>query len=280
MKLWKDYRDVVLNSDEKSLIKSGWGIDTLENVTLSKILYNSDGYEVEGYICKPKDLSKRYPLILWNRGGDENNGRLDDFLAWGILGEIASWGYIVVASQYRKNDEFGGKEIDDVMNILKIGMLLDEYDGENIAVEGWSRGGMMTYQLLTKLSFIKCAIVVAGISDLRANFVKNSKLKEKFNFLFPDAMEDKIDEEIAKRSAVEFYKEINMDTPFLLIHGTNDKKVQYEDSVKMYMRLSAESRADVVFETIENGDHYLSNHRKTVQTLRKQWFDKYLKFNS
>jgi dipeptidyl aminopeptidase/acylaminoacyl peptidase len=173
--LWKENKEIILNNDEKSLIKSGWGIETLENVSLSKIIYTSEGYEVEGYICKPKDLSKRYPLILWNRGGDERSGRLDDFLAWGILGEIASWGYVVIASQYRKNDEFGGKEINDIMNILKIGMLLDEYDGENIAVEGWSRGGMMTYQLLTRLSFIKCAVIVAGISDLRSNFVKNVK---------------------------------------------------------------------------------------------------------
>ncbi len=279
MVLWKDNKVVVLNSDEKSLIKSGWGDETLENVTLSKILYTSEGYDVEGYICKPSDFSIKYPLILWNRGGDETNGKLDDFLAWGILGEIASWGYVVIASQFRKNDEFGGKEINDTMNILKIGMLLEEYDGVNIGVEGWSRGGMMTYQLLTKLKFIKCAVIVAGLADLRANFERNIKLKKKFNLLFPNALEDRIEEEIKKRSAVDFHKDIDKDTPIMLIHGTSDSKVLYEDSVKMYMRLVGESRAEIVFETIENGDHYLSKNRKEVQTLRKQWFDKYLKFN-
>jgi site-specific recombinase len=45
------------------------------------------------------------------------------------------------------------------------------------------------------------------------------------------------------------------------------------------MRLVDESRAEIVFETIEKGDHYLTRNRKEVQTLRKQWFDKYLKFN-
>lgn len=279
MDLYKENKLVELNFDEKSLIKNGWGNETLENVTLSKILYTSDGYDVQGYICKPTDLSVKYPLILWNRGGDENSGKLDDFLAWGILGEIASWGYIVLASQYRKKDEFGGKEINDTMNLLKIGMLLDEYDGMNIGVEGWSRGGMMTYQLLTKLKFIKCAVIVAGLADLRSNMEKNLKLKNKFNSLFPDADEYKVNEEIRQRSAVEFYKDINMDTPILLIHGTSDHKVAYEDSVNMYMRLVKESRAEIVFETIDHGDHYLRKNRETVQTLRKQWFAKYLKLN-
>ncbi|MCX6157699.1 MAG: prolyl oligopeptidase family serine peptidase [Ignavibacteriota bacterium] len=279
MMIWKENRQIELIDAEKALIKSGWGNETLENVSLSKIIYNSEGYDVEGFICKPKDSSVKYPLILWNRGGDEDNGKLDNFLAWGILGEIASWGYVVIASQYRKNDEFGGKEINDVMNILKIGMLLEEYDGMNIGVEGWSRGGMMTYQLLTKLKFIKCAVVVAGLADLRTNFERNLKLKNKFNSLFPNASEERINEEIRKRSAVEFHKDIDMDTPILLIHGTNDNKVLYEDSVNMYMRLVDQSRADINFETIQKGDHYLSRNRKEVQTLRKQWFDKYLKLN-
>jgi dipeptidyl aminopeptidase/acylaminoacyl peptidase len=277
MMLWKENKEVVLNEAERSLIKNGWGDETLENVSLAKIIYTSDGYDVEGYICKPKDLSLKYPLILWNRGGDEKNGKLDNFLAWGILGEIASWGYIVLASQYRKKDEFGGREINDIMNLLKIGMLLEEYDGVNIGVEGWSRGGMMTYQLLTKLKFIKCAVIVAGLADLRTNIEKNAKLKSKFSSLFPNANEDKINEEIKKRSAVEFYNDIDMDTPIMLIHGTNDNKVLYEDSVNMYMRLIEKSRAEIVFETIDRGDHYLSKNRKEAQILRKQWFDKYLK---
>ncbi len=273
MMIWKENQQIELIDAEKALIKSGWGNETLENVSLSRILYSSEGYDVEGFICKPIDTSKKYPLILWNRGGDENSGRLDNFLAWGILGEIASWGYLVVASQYRKNDEFGGKEINDAMNILKIGMLLDEYDGMNIGVEGWSRGGMMTYQLLTKLKFIKCAVVVAGLADLRSNFEKNVKLKNKFNSMFPNANEERINEEIKKRSAVEFHKDIDMDTPILLIHGTNDNKVAYEDSVNMYMRLVDQSRADIHFESIQKGDHYLSRNRKEVQIHRKQWFD-------
>ena len=280
MSALKEIKQVNISESEKTLIEKGWSADVANNVIISRVLYNSEGYLVDGYIAEPKSSeTKRYPLILWNRGGDEKNGRLDDFLASGILGEIASWGYLVVASQYRQKDEFGGRDIGDILNILKIGMKMPAFDGENIGVEGWSRGGMMTYQLLTKLSFLKCAIVVAGLADLRSNFEKNSKLKDKFYGLFKGADEKKILEEIGKRSAVDFFESIRPEVPLLMIHGTADDKVSYQDSVQMYKKLSEYIRAELRLETIENGDHYLRKERNTVRKLRRDWFYKYLKLN-
>ena len=86
-------------------------------------------------------------------------------------------------------------------------------------------------------------------------------------------------EEIVKRSAIEFYYEIEPETPLLLIHGTADDKVFYEDSKNMFERLSSIERAEIVLETIENGDHYLSKYRKNVNKLRRDWFNQYLKLN-
>ncbi len=281
MSAFKEIKAVNLSASERNLIEKGWGADVLYNVLISKVLYNSEGYFIEGYIAEPKDTeSKKYPIILWNRGGDEKSGKLDDFLATGILGEIASWGYIVISSQYRQKDDFGGREINDILNLLKIGMTMPSFDGENIGVEGWSRGGMMTYQLLTKLNFLKCAVVVAGLADLRSNFERNKKLKDKFYKLFEGADEKKINDEIEKRSAVDFYEKIHMEIPLMLIHGTNDDKVFYEDSVLMYKRLSEFKRSEIKLETIENGDHYLRKERNEVRKLRREWFDKYLKLNN
>lgn len=281
MSEFRDIESVNLSLSERNLIEKGWGADVLNNVNVSKVVYNSDGFLVEGYSAKPNDAGeKKYPLILWNRGGDEKSGKLDDFLASGILGEIASWGFIVIASQYRNNDEFGGKEINDVLNILKIGMSLPYFDGENIGVEGWSRGGMMTYQLLTKINFFKCAAVVAGLADPESNFERNKKLKEKFYSLFRNADVERIREEISKRAAVDFYEKISPETPLLLIHGTSDDKVSYNDSLIMHSKLSKIKRAEIQLETIENGDHYLSKDRERVKNIRKKWFNKYLKLNN
>ncbi len=59
-------------------------------------------------------------MIIWNSGGNRKEGLIDDFLAQGIYGEIASWGYVVLASQYREEDEFGGKDVNDVLNLVPI----------------------------------------------------------------------------------------------------------------------------------------------------------------
>jgi dipeptidyl aminopeptidase/acylaminoacyl peptidase len=276
--LIKEEKLIKLEDNQLSLVRKGWGDKVADGVSVSKIIYHSDGYLIDGYIAKPRIIEKKLPLILWNRGGDESEGRLDDFLAAGMLGEIASWGYIVAASQYRKEDEFGGKELNDVMNLLKAGMELFDFDGENIGVEGWSRGGMMTYLLLTQVKFLKCAISVSGIANLNRNFEFNSKLKNKFFKKFSKYSHDIIVREMESRSAVNFFDKISKTTPLLLIHGTGDDKVLCDDSKDLYHMLKPSYESDIELVLFEKGDHYLRSDRKEVSLLRKNWFDKYLKF--
>jgi len=265
---------ITLSESEQALVKNGWGDDVLKSVELQKISYTSDGYIVDGYAAFPVNRSIKYPLIIWNRGGDEMSGRFDDFLAWGILGEIASWGYIVLASQYRDKDQFGGEELNDILNILKIGMQFEEFDGENVGVEGWSRGGMMTYQMLTRISFLKCAVIVAGLSNIQRNIGINENLNKKINLLTSDR---KIEEYAVERSAVNFYDKISMDVPLILIHGTQDKKVSHKDSEEIYELLKQSGKENVELILIEGGDHYLRKDRKHVSEIRKNRFNKFLK---
>ncbi|MCI0473699.1 MAG: prolyl oligopeptidase family serine peptidase [Ignavibacteria bacterium] len=267
-------KNIALSDNEKVLVKNGWGDDVLNSVELQHLTYSSDGYIVEGYAAFPVLRNVKYPLIIWNRGGDELSGRLDDFLAWGILGEIASWGYVVLASQYRDKDQFGGEELNDILNILKIGMQFEEFDGENVGTEGWSRGGMMTYQMLTRVNFMKCAVIVAGLSNIQRNVGINENLNKKINLL---KSERKIEEYAAERSAVNFYHKISMDIPLILIHGTHDKKVSYEDSEEMYGLLKKRGKSNIELIPINGGDHYLRKHRKFAAEIRKSRFDKYLK---
>mgnify|MGYP000852405386 FL=1 len=280
LRIIKEQAKVILDDNQTNFIRKGWGDAVIDGVDVYSILYHSDGYLIEGYLAKPNKINERLPLIVWNRGGDEKDGRLDDFLASGILGEIASWGYIVISSQYRNTDEFGGAELNDVVNVLKAGMEIEEYDGENTGVEGWSRGGMITYLLLTRVKFLKCAISVAGLANLRRNFELNAKLKNKFYAKFSKYSPDMIAREMDLRSAVNFYGSMNVTTPLLMIHGTGDDKVTYKDSADLYRLLKPIYQADIDVKLFENGDHYLRTYRKEVSEMRRNWFDKYLKLNN
>lgn len=64
---------------------------------------------------------------------------------------MVSWGYVVVVSQYWGNDggegveQFGGDDVNDVLNFLLLFEQILVVDIFWIGLEGGSRGGMMVY---------------------------------------------------------------------------------------------------------------------------------------
>ena len=141
-------KEVELTDRQLKLVESGWGPEAVENSVVEKITYNSDGLKVKGYIAYPSDNSRKYPCVIWCRGGIGNAGVIDLFNARGIFGQLAGWGYTVLASQYRGNDggegkdEFGGDDLNDVLNLINAAEELPSADTGTWGIEGWSRGGI------------------------------------------------------------------------------------------------------------------------------------------
>ena len=78
-------REIIeLTEQQQKMIVSGWGSDALDKSIVEKITYLSDGLKVTGYIAYPKEISKKYPCIIWCRGGIGNAGAIDKFTARGI----------------------------------------------------------------------------------------------------------------------------------------------------------------------------------------------------
>ncbi len=267
---------ICLSESQTKLVKSGWGNEIIDSVTVEKIVYNSDGLEVDGYLAYPKGIEGKIPLIIWNRGGNRLEGAIDEFLATGMFGEIASWGYVVLASQYRKNDEFGGKDVNDILNLFPVAESLEFCNTDLTGMEGWSRGGMMTYRTLTMTDKVKCAVIVSGLANLNRWEKDKIKLANIYPEIFGGTDESDISENMKARSAVNFPEKIYPDTAILLIHGTDDTTVPYDDSVQMNSLLCEKGR-NVELRIIEGGDHYLRKFRKEVSELRREWFGKYLK---
>ena len=149
-------KGIELKELQLKMLASSWGKDSIDETVVESITYISDGLKVKGYIAYPADTSKKYPCIIWNRGGIGEKGVIDSYTARGLFGQIASWGYVVFASQYRGNaggegkDEFGGDDLNDVLNLIPLADELEFADKEKWGIEGWSRGGMMTYLALTR----------------------------------------------------------------------------------------------------------------------------------
>lgn len=271
-----------LTESQLKMIKSGWGNESVNDSIVEKITYLSDELKVRGYVAYPKDSSQKYPCIIWNRGGIGNAGKIDSFNARGIFGQLASWGYVVFASQYRGNDggegkdEFGGEDINDVLNLISISDEFEMTDSSIWGIEGWSRGGMMTYLALTKKDIFRAAIVTGGIANLRCNADESPFMKKLYQATMGKYDSEEFQNKCINRSVINFAEKLNKTTPLLMMHGTKDNRVLPHDTIDLSMKLLD---LGIKFRLVmfEEGDHFLKTHRKEVDYFRKMWFDKYLK---
>ena len=273
--------EINLSDSQNKMISSGWGDDVVDSTFTEKITYLSDGLKVKGYISYPIDKSKKYPCVVWNRGGIGNKGTIDSFTARGLFGQIASWGYVVFASQYRGNDggegkdEFGGGDVNDVLNLIPLADEIENTDTGKWGIEGWSRGGMMTYLTLTRTDLFKCAIVNGGIANLRCSSDESPFMRRLYEVTMGKYKEKEFYEKCESRSIVKFADKLSKKTPLLIIHGTNDERVLPHDSIDLSYKL-LELKIPFRLVMLEGGDHFNKKHRKEVDEMRRKWLGKYL----
>jgi len=271
--------EIPLTAQQEKMLTSGWGKDSIEKANVEKIIYLSDGLRIEGYLAYPKDQkeNEKFPCIIWNRGGAGAKGMIDSFAARGMFGQLASWGYVVFASMYRGSlegkDEVGGGDVNDVLALLSIAEEIPFVDTSRWGIEGWSRGGLMTYLILQQTKIFKCAVFVGAISDVRMPAKNTPAMTELFKHAFPKEI---FDAEMAKRCALDHADKLAKETNYLLIHGGGDDIISPLQSIEMAKKLT-EREINYRLVILEQGTHYLRHHRKEVAALRKHWYEKYLR---
>ncbi len=253
----------------------------LAHVDIKVITYLSDGLKVKGYLAAPKNGSK-LPCVIYNRGGNREFGALDDLRAARLLGRIASWGYVAVGSQYRGNaggegkEEFGGKDVNDVLNLIPLLKALPQADASRIGMYGWSRGGMMTYQALARTDEIAAAIVGAGNTDQFDGVKRRPEMEQHvLSQLIPNYAENK-EAELTARSVIRWPEKLHKKTPLLILHGSADWRVHPSNSLRLVPKLY-ELNHPLRFVFFEGGDHGLSEHRAEVDRIVKDWLDRYVR---
>jgi len=246
------------------------------NLDFKKIIYYSDGRKVVGFIVKPLQGTK-LPCIIYNRGGSKEFSKIDKRILFYLIAELASWGYIVIASQYSGNDgsegkdEMGGQDLDDVINLKTILDEMKEADSSKIGMFGASRGGGMTYMALAKVSWIKAAVIRAGSSNEIRGYEQRPDLKA----FRADMYDVNSQVENEKRSALFWPEKINKTTPILLLHGTGDDSVSPLDSMEMAIKLY-EHKVPSRLIIFEGDNHRLSNNSKLAMDQTKLWFDRFV----
>jgi len=265
-------------------IRLAKGVPHLDSIQFSRITYLSDGLKVTGYIAEPKKEGV-YPCIISNRGGNRDFGEWTPLSVGFFMGKMASWGYVVVASQYRGNDggegleQFGGDDVNDVLNLVPVLNQLPKADTTRIGIEGGSRGGMMTYLALRKSCKFKAVAVIAGVADSHLNILNRPEMEEHvYSELVPNYNIDK-ENQLDQRSAVQWADEMCKSTPLLIMHGSADWRVSPEESLQLVNQLY-KYKHPTRFILFEGADHGIREFREDMFDAIKNHFDLYVRDES
>ena len=245
-----------------------------------KIIYKAKGKKIVGYIVEPRK-GKSLPCIIWNRGGSRDFGAIKRGQLFGdhsTIAPLALEGYIIIATQYP--GVAGGEGIDNwgddlgISSILDLYKILKEYrraDHTRIGMYGHSRGGAMTYMCLSKVKWIRAAVIgSAPTNEIRSSTWRKNWLKHQKKMYGGSIKERK------KRSAIFWTDKLSKKTPILLVHGTADWRVNPLDSIEMANRLYEEK---IPYRLIiyEGSDHGIREHFQDYRIQIINWFDKFVK---
>ena len=249
----------------------------LENLQCFEVTYLSEGLIVNGILLEPRG-EELNPAIIFNRGGNREFAVLSTEMIISVLGKVASEGYVVTASNYRWEDEYGGADTNDVLNLLQITKNLSNVDSARIGMMGWSRGALMTCLALRGSHGIKSTVLVSGAPNLFSTLRERPGLEENvFSKYIPNYFEQK-EKVLTDRSPHFWPEKLNRETALLMLNGTNDRHVDYRQSVHFSEKLDSIGFPHTLqlYET----NHSFFNMRPKLDSILLDWFNRTLKNES
>jgi dipeptidyl aminopeptidase/acylaminoacyl peptidase len=244
------------------------------------IRYRSGDADVPGVLVRPHARpDQKWPAIVYNRGGTGDYGRLDHTTIVDLY-LLAKQGFVVVASDYRfhgataRVDQWGGLDLDDVLNVVKTVRSLDEVDSSRLFMLGLSRGGTMTYLALKRGVGVRAAAVIAGASDLEAvgkyrpEFVDGDESYDGWAKVWPE-FASRAAEHYRSRSAVHWADQIQV--PVLILHSRRDRLLPVEQALRMADALQRAGRP-YALHIYANDGHSLPLNRTDRNRQIVEWF--------
>ena len=244
----------------------------------------SQGIDLNGWMIKPLnfDATKKYPVLMFVYGGpgsqtvkNQWDGR--DFF-WDQV--LASKGYIVVSIDNRGTGargeafkkltyaQLGKIEVEDQIEGAKYLKAQNYIDPERVGIWGWSYGGYMTSLCMTVgADYFKTGVAVAPVTTWRYYDSIYTERYLKTPQLNPSGYDD--------NSPITHAKKLKGN--FLLIHGTGDDNVHYQNSIDF---INALVKANKQFQSFNypNRNHgiYGGNTRLHLYKMMTNFIEKNL----
>ena len=200
-----------------------------------------DGTRINGFIIKPPGyrVGVRYPTLLQIHGGPVSQYANSFDLAWQIL---AARGFVVVAANPRgssgRGEEFakaifaawGEKDTEDVLAVVDYAVAQGIADASRLGVGGWSYGGILTDNVITRDRRFKAAVSGASSGNALAGYGTDMYVREwELELGVPWKNLDAY-----VRNSYPFLHADHIVTPTLFMCGDRDFNVPLLNSEQMY----------------------------------------------
>lgn len=240
----------------------------------------SDGIEMDGRMIKPTDFDpgKKYPVLFEVYGEPWGQTAIDSWMSlWHYF--MAREGYLVITMDNRGTPAPKGRDWrksiyrkvgvvnsrDQAMAAKEV-MKWDFVDPERIAVWGWSGGGSMTLNMLFRYPEIyQTGIAIAAV----ANQLYYDNIYQERYMGVPWENE----KDFMEGSPITYAK--NLEGNLLLIHGTGDDNVHYQNAEALINELVAQNKQFDLM-VYPNRSHNISEGRGTTLHLYNLMY-RYLK---
>ncbi|HVO45276.1 MAG TPA: prolyl oligopeptidase family serine peptidase [Steroidobacteraceae bacterium] len=241
----------------------------------------ADGLKIPAYLTLPAGRApKNLPLIVMPHGGPAARD-YKDFDWWAQA--LASQGYAVLKPNFRGSTvseemeaagfgEWGRKMQTDLSDGVRYLAREGIIDPARVCIVGASYVGYAALAGVTlDPGVYRCAVSVAGISDLRRMLKwvndrdawgEHSARRFWNRFMGITGYDDPVLDQISPIKHID-----KVDVPVMLIHGRDDTVVAYEQSEVMQKALR-DANKRVEFITLKKEDHWLSRSETRLQMLQ------------
>ncbi|NNF29230.1 MAG: S9 family peptidase, partial [Gemmatimonadetes bacterium] len=246
------------------------------------------GNELQATLALPAgyEEGRRYPMIIYfyekmsQRHHEFSRPVYDDRPH---MSTYASNGYLVLMPDIVYDDGYPGTSaLDDVTAAARKAIELGYADPDRIGLQGHSWGGYETSYILTQTDMFAAIVTGAPLTNLMS--MNNILYKRTGNQNGPilqwsqgrmgDQPWDDFERWVSQSPV---HQAPNISTPFLILHGTEDGAVDWNQGLELYTAARRLGK-EVILLSYPGEPHHLTKeaNQKDFQVRMKQFFDHYL----
>jgi dienelactone hydrolase len=252
---------------------------------------NSKGQRLQGTLTLPAgyEPGRKYPMIVYFYeivSNTHNQFSMPAFDDRPQMSTYASNGYLVLQPDVvYEIGKPGSSALDCVTSAVNKVIELGYADPAHIGLQGHSWGGYQSSYILTQTNMFAAVVTGAPPTDLISFYDETYPGSGTLQQGITEVGQVRMGEDVTPWNHTDLYEEQsalfnvpNIDTPFMILHGTADNAVDWHQGLELYGAARRNGKK-VILLSYPGEPHHLSKKPNQIdfQIRMKQFFDHYLK---